>query len=369
MTYKVPFVNYPAHYRSMEREIDTVIKEVLSKGDLILRSDVRDFEDNMANFLEVKYAVGVNSCTDAMTLSLVAAGIKRNDEVITVAHTFVATISAIVHCGATPVLIDVGEDFNMDMEKLEPAITPKTRAIIPVHLNGHLCDMERLVSIANKHNLIVIEDSAQALGATFNKKKGGAFGLAGCFSFYPAKILGAAGDAGLVSTNDKNFAEKIRLLRDHGRRGKNEIACYGFTSRLDNLQAAILNIKLKYVPNWIQRRREIVDLYNEGLSNVPGIKLPPPPNSDTRFFDVYQNYVLRVSKRDTLALHLKERGIETIISNPIPLHHQKALGLLHFNLPNTEQFAKKVISLPNVPELTDEQIEYVIQSIRSLYTE
>ena len=364
MTYKVPFVNYPAHYRSMKREIDTVIKEVLSKGDLILRSDVRDFENNMANFLGVKYAVGTNSCTDALNFSMRAAGVGRDDEVITVAHTFVATIEAIVHCGATPDLIDVREDFNMDMEKLEPVLTPKTRAIIPVHLNGRLCDMERLISIANKHNLIVIEDSAQALGATFNKKKGGAFGLAGCFSFYPAKILGATGDAGLVSTNDKNFAEKIRLLRDHGRRGKNEIACYGFTSRLDNLQAAILNVKLKYLPNWIQRRREIADLYNKGLSNVPGVNLPPPPNSDTRFFDVYQNYVIRSKRRNELALHLKKSGVEVLISWPRPLHKQKALNLSHFNLPVTERISKEVISLPIYPELTNKEVKYVIDCIR-----
>ncbi|OGO02802.1 MAG: hypothetical protein A2Y72_00470 [Chloroflexi bacterium RBG_13_53_26] len=369
MIYRVPFVNYPAHYRQMESEIDAAIKEVLSKGDLILRHHVQDFESGVASFLGVRYAVGVSSGTDAMILSLHAAGIGQGDEIITVAHTFVATIEAIVHCGAVPVLVDIGEDFNMDVDELERAISPRTRAIIPVHLNGRLCDMQKLMAIAQAHNLVVIEDAAQALGASFDGKKGGSFGLAGCFSFYPAKLLGAAGDAGLVCTNDEGFAEKIRLLRDHGRPStdKTKHVCYGFTGRLDNLQAAILDVKFKYVPSWIQRRREIASLYERGLVNIPGVKLPLPPSSNGRFFDVYQNYVLRVSERDKLVPHLREKGIETIVSNPIPVHHQQALGLSHFHLPRTEQFAKKVISIPLIPEMSDEQAEYVIQTIRSFY--
>ncbi|MFC2040951.1 DegT/DnrJ/EryC1/StrS family aminotransferase [Chloroflexota bacterium] len=369
MTYKVPFVDYPAHYRSMESEIDTAIKEALSKGDLILRHQVQDFENSMASFLGVKYAVGVNSCTDAMILSLHAAGIGQGDEVITVAHTFVATIESIVHCGATPILVDVGDDFNMDMDKLEQAINPHTRAILPVHLNGRLCDMGKLMAIAEKQNLRVIEDAAQALGAAFDGRKAGSFGLAGCFSFYPAKLLGAAGDGGLVCTNEESFAEKIRLLRDHGRppQDKNKHLCYGFTSRLVNLQAAILNVKLRYLAKWIQRRREIAGLYGRGLSNIPSVRTPPSPTSTGCFFDVYQNYVLRVSERDRLALYLEEKGIETIISNPIPVHHQQALGLSHFYLPNTEKFAKEIISIPLVPEMSNEQVDYVIQAIRSFY--
>ena len=367
MAYRVPFVDYPAHYRSMEKEIDAAIKEVLSNGDLIMRQQMLDFENSMASFLGVKYGIGVNSCTDALTFCLMAAGVKAGDEVITVAHTFVATIEAVVHAGATPVLVDVGEDFNMDMEKAEQAVTSKTRVIMPVHLNGRVCDMEKLTVIAKKHNLAVIEDSAQALGAMFDGKKGGAFGLAGCFSFYPAKILGAAGDGGLVSTNDEKIAEKIRLLRDHGRKNKDEIACYGFTSRLDNLQSAILNVKFKYLPGWIKRRRHFAGLYEKGLSDIPDVKLPPSPEGDARYFDIYQNYVLRVKRRDELAAYLKENGIEVIISNPVPVHHQKALGLSHFRLPNTKQFAKEVISVPNIPELTDNQIEYAIQAIRKFY--
>jgi len=367
MPHRVPFINYPAQYRSMEREIDAAIKEVLSKGDLILRSQVREFEDKVASFLGVKYAVGVNSCSDALHLSLRAASISPHSEIITVAHTFIATIEAIIHCGATPILVDVGEDFLIDVEKTEEAITPKTRAILPVHLNGRVCDMEKLMSIAQKYNLIVIEDAAQALGAEFNGKKAGSFALAGCFSFYPAKLLGAAGDGGILATNNQDLAEKVRLLRNHGQRTKTEIVCYGFTSRLHNLQAAILNVKFEYLPEWIRRRREIASIYNQNLSNVPGIKLPPTPDSDSRFFDVYQNYILRVEKRDKLFELLREKGVETLIKDPIPNHWHKGLSLSHFCLPRTEQFAKEVISLPMYPELTNEQVEYVIDCVQRFY--
>ena len=367
MKYKVPFVNYPLQYQCLKREIDAAIKRVLSKGDLILRSDVERFEKNMASFLDVKYAVGVNSCTDALIFSLHAAGIGKGDEAISVSHTFVATIEAIIHSGAKPVLVDVGGDYNMDMYKLESVITSKTKAIVPVHLNGRVCNMKKLMTIAKKHNLIVIEDAAQAVGATFNGKRAGSFGLSSCFSFYPAKLLGALGDAGIVCTNSKTLAKKIRLLRDHGRETKNKLACYGFTSRLDNLQAAILTVKIKHVPAWIKRRRELTSIYHQGLSNINGLGLPPPPQPKGRFFDVYQNYVIRAKKRNKLASYLKEKSIETIISNPIPVHHQKALKLSHFKLPNTEQLAKEVISLPMYPELTNEQVKYVIKSIYTFY--
>ena len=366
MSYKIPFVNYPLQYRNLEEEISKAIKDVLNRGDLILRKDVEEFEKNLASFLGVKYAVGVNSCTDAMILSLKAAGIKEEDEVITVSHTFFATIEAIVHCGAKPILIDVNEDFLMDADKIEKAITPKTRAIMPVHLNGRVCGMDKIMEIAEKNNLIIIEDAAQALGAMFENKKAGSFGLAGCFSFYPAKLLGAFGDGGAVVANDEHFAEKIRLLRNHGQKTKTEIVLYGFTSRLDNLQAAVLNVKFKYLPSFIERRREIAGLYNQGLSDLTEVKLPP--KSDERHFDVYQNYVARAEKRDELFEFLKEKGVETLIKDPFPNHLQAELGLSRFSLPLTEQLAKEVISLPLYPELTDSQIEYVISCIREFYT-
>lgn len=369
MSYKVRFVNYPLHYKNLESEIDVAIKEVLSGGDLIMRQQLREFESNMASFLGVDYAVGVNSCTDAMLLSLRAAGLGQDDEVITVAHTFVATVATIVHSGATPVLVDVEDDFNMDVEQLEEAISPRTKAILPVHLNGRCCNMEKLMDIALKHNLIVIEDAAQALGASFDGKKAGSFGLTGCFSFYPAKILGGFGDGGIVVTNDRELAEKIRLFRDHGQqRAIGDILYYGFNSRLDNLQAAILDVKLKHLPDWIERRRELARFYHKGLSDMPYIKLPPPPEPQGHYFDVYQNYVVRAQERDELAAHLRDCGIEVLISWSKPIHHHQALGLGHFHLPETERISKEVISLPLYPELGNEQVEFVVESIHQFYT-
>lgn len=367
MNHGVPFIDYPTHYHRLAAEIDVAIKEVLSRGDLILRDQVRQFESNMASFLGVNYAVGVNSCTDAMLLSLRAAGLGPGDEVITVAHTFVATVAVIVHCGATPVLVEVGEDFNMDVEQIEEAISPETKAIIPVHLNGRCCDMKKLMDIASEHSLIVIEDAAQALGASFDGNKAGSFGLTGCFSFYPAKILGAVGDGGLVVTNDEELAEKIRLLRDHGRETKEDIALFGFNSRLDNLQAAILNVKFKHLPQWIERRRELARLYHGELADTPHIKLPPPPEPQGRYFDVYQNYVVRAQERDRLVAHLAECGIETLISWVKPTHFHKALGLGHFHLPKTERISKEVISLPLNAEISNQQVEFVIDSVREFY--
>ena len=367
MKYKVPFVNYPLHYRILGKEIDQAIKRVLERGDLILRRDVENFERKLARFIGTKYAVGLNSGTDALFLSLKAAGIGKGDEVITVSHTFVASIAVIVNAGAKPILIDVKDDFTMDMDKLEEAITPKTKAVIPVHLNGRMCEMDKLMEIAQKHNLIVVEDAAQSLGAKFKNKMAGSFGLSGGFSLYPFKILGAFGDGGIMATNDENIAERVRLLRDHGQKTKTEIVCYGWNSRLDNLQAAILNVKFKYLPKWIKRRREIAKIYNQGLSQIPEVIPPPAPDSDERYFDVYQNYVIRAEYRDKLREFLTKKGIETLVKDPIPNHWQKGLGLKKFHLPKTERFAQEIISLPIYPELEDSKIKYVINSIRKFY--
>jgi len=365
--YKVPFVNYPEHYRRLEGELAEAITGTISRGDLIMREQLRQFESNIATYVGTKYAVGVNSGTDALRFSLLAAGIGQGDEVITVAHTFVATVAVVVQCGATPVLVDVGEDFNMDMEKLEQAITPKTRVVIPVDLNGRLCDMARLMDIAGKHGLTVIEDSAQALGAKFDGKPAGSFGITGCFSFYPAKTLGSFGDGGILVTNNREIAEKATALRDHGQvRATGDILFYGYNSRLDNVQAAILDVKLKYLPGWIERRRELASLYEEGLGSLQQVKTPPAPD-DGRYFDVFTNYVIRAEKRDALAAHLKESGVEVLISWPKPMHHHRALALGHFHLPETEKISNEVISLPLYPELSDEQVAYVIDSIHEFY--
>ncbi len=369
MAYKVRFVNYPEHYRRIWDDSMAAIQEVLSKGDLIMRSQMEQFESDLASFIGVKHAIGLNSGTDALFFSLKAAGIKPGDEVITVSHTFVATIAAIHYCGAKPVLVDVDEDeMNMDSAKFKAAITAKTKAVIPVDLNGRLCNMDEVMETAKEHDLAVVEDTCQSLGAKFRGKVGGSFGLTGCFSFYPAKILGCAGDGGALVTNDDAVAEQVKLLRDHGYdRAAGEMLCYGYNSRLDNLHAAMLNVKMKHLPAWIERRRELAGIYQKGLGDIEEVTLPPAPDSDARFYDVYQNYVIRTKDRDRLAAHLRESGVEVLISWAKPTHHHKALGLSKFKLPATENLSKEVISLPMFPELGDEEAEYVIDTIRDYY--
>ncbi len=366
---KVPFVNYPLQYHNIKEEVDSKISDILNRGDLILRRDVEEFEEKLAKFVGTKYAVGLNSCTDGLFFSLKALGIgdDPDDEVITVSHTFVASISVIVQAGAKPVLVDVGDDFLIDISKIEEAITENTKAIIPVDLNGRVCDMEKIMEIAEKHNLYVIEDSAQALGGKFKGKMAGSWGITGNFSFYPAKVLGCFGDGGAITTNDGGIAEKIRLFRDHGQKTKREIILYGWNSRLDNIQAGILNIKIKYLPEWIKRRREIASIYDNGLKEIAEIKLPPVPDSDGDHFDIFQNYVLRAERRDELFNYLKNSGVETLIKDPIANHKQKSLHLLNFHLPISEKLANEVISLPMYPELTNKQVEYVIKQVKEFY--
>ena len=367
MAYKVPFVNYTKHYQNMESELDDAFKKVMLGGDFILRAPLQQFESSIAEYVGVEQAVGLNSGTDALYLSLLAAGVGRGDQVVTVAHTFLATVGAIVNCGATPILVDVGKDHNMDADLLGSVVTLQTRAIVPVHLNGRLCDMAKIMAIAEKHNLMVIEDAAQALGATFDGKRAGSFGLTGCFSFYPAKMLGTAGDGGMVTTSDPETAARIRALRDNGRvTGQDEVVCYGFNSRLDTLHAALLSVKMKYLPQWIERRREIAALYEGGLSSVPELDTPPPTD-EGRYHDVFQNYVVRTKRRDELVNHLRENGVETLVSWPVPMHHQSALNLGHFTLPETEAISREVLSLPLYPELEDEQVDYVIEVVRDFH--
>lgn len=366
MAYKVAMVNFPKQYQNMKSEIDAVVKEVLETGQFVLRQQVEDYEKNFAAFTGAKHAIGLNSGTDAMFLPLYAAGIGRGDEVITVAHTYVATVASIVHVGATPVLVDINNDFNMDPSLLEDAITDRTKAILPVHMEGRVCRMDGIMKIAKEHNLLVIEDAARALGAKFDGQGSGTFGLSGAFSHYPAKLLGTAGDAGMLTTNDDEFAQKIRFLRNHcDNKATGEIVGYGFNSRLDNIHAAMLNVKLKYVPSWIDRRREIAKMYDEAFEGVGYIIIPPKP--DHRFSDVYQNYVIRAKRRDALAKFLKENGIETLIQWAIPMHKQKALKLDHFKLPKTEQISTEVISLPMHAELSDEEVNYVIQTVKKFF--
>lgn len=366
MNTRVRFVNPELHFKRYGKEIMAALKDRLARGELILRDDVTNFEKNLATMCGTKYAVGVNSGFDAIFLSLEAAGVGRGDEVITVAHTFLATIAAIVKLGATPVLVDVGEDWNMDVALVQKAITPRTKAIIPVHLNGRMCDMTALMKTAKKHKLLVIEDACQSLTATCDRKKAGSFGLTGCFSFYPFKILGAFGEAGAVVTNDAKLRDKLILLRYHGvdRTPERKIHTYGWNAVLDNIQAVILNAKLPHFSEWIKRRKQIAAMYTKSLKKTEGLKLPYFP--DKRFTDIYQNYVIQTPRRDELRTFLTKKGVETLISWPTPLHKYPQLGL-HASLPKTEQASREVLSLPLYPELADKEVAYVIDSVKSYF--
>ena len=369
MAYKVRFVEPDVQWKNLRSEMEPTIIGTLEKGDLILRSQLKSFEKNLAEYVGTKYAVGVNSGFHALHLSVIAAGIGPGDEVITVAHTFLASISAIVLTGATPVLIDVCEDYNMDMDAVEKAITPRTRAIMPVHLNGRVCDMERLMAMARKHRLIVIEDAAQALGAQFNGQPAGSFGLTGCFSFYPFKSLGAYGDAGALTTNDPKIAKTAERLRYNGEdRETRQFYHHGFTALLDNIQAAVLDVKLRHFPSWVARRREISERYRRGLAGVGDLGLPHfPDQRQKKYCDTYQNYVIRTKRRDELASHLRENGVEILISWPRPIWEYPDLKLGTYHLPETEAICREVVSIPLNSEISNESVDYVIHTIRDFY--
>jgi len=369
MDWKVRFFDYPMQFKIHEKEYMEIIKDTLSRGAYILSEDLKRFEENLAKSVGTKHAVGVGNCTDALLLSLHAAGIGHEDEVITVSHTFVATVEVIKFLGAIPIFVDITDDHNMNVDFVETAITPNTKAIIPVQLNGRICThMDKLVHIAIKHNIILIEDSAQALGAQYKGKGAGTFGLSGCFSFYPAKLLGTFGDAGAIVTDDPEFAEKVRMLRNHGRGKGTDINVWGLNCRMDNVHAAILNFKLKRLPDWIKRRREIAGMYHNELSGIKELVLPPPPADDGEHYDVFQNYEIEAEKRDKLIAYLKENGIEAVVQwGGKAVHQFEALGLNHMKLPRTEQLFRKALMLPMYPELKDEQIKYIIHKIKDFY--
>lgn len=378
----------------IKRELDAAYFEVISKGDLIDRSQLKHFEENLAAFVGTKYAVGLNSGYDALHLSLRAAGIGPGDEVIVPAHTFVASASAIVNVGAKPVLVDVGKDFNIDCDKVEELLEFETRnsklkikAIMPVHLNGYMADMSRVMEIVKKYNLIVVEDTCQSLGASMvnqesrvrsqksevgiqdsgdSRKKAGAWGLTGCWSFYPFKILGGYGDGGAITTNDPNVAIFATRMRYNGEdRITGEYHGHGYTCLLDNLQAAFLDVKLRHLPRWIKRRREIAERYRAGLSDLPDLTLPH--YSDPRRDHVYQNYVVRSKQGDAFSDHLQNNGVEVLIQFRKPYYKHEALKLEDRGFPETEALSKEVCSLPMNVEMTDEELEYVIETVRSFF--
>jgi dTDP-4-amino-4,6-dideoxygalactose transaminase len=367
MEWIVKYVDLEKNYNNYKKEIGIAIKDVLSRGAFILRDDVIKFEQGIAKYLNVRYAIGVNSGTDALFLSYKAAGISEGDEVITVGHTFVATVAAIHHCGATPILVDIKDDYNIDEDKIRKFITKKTKAIVPVHLNGRSCNMDKISAIAKEYGLIIIEDACQAIGAKFKGKHAGTFGMFGCFSLHPMKSLNCAGDGGYIVTDDEPKYNRLLALRNHGQSGdKTDIFEFGYSSRLDNLQAAIANIKLNDLDSNNNTRRKMASKYNEGLCNLP-VVLPRKPENTTDYHDVYNSYVIRVKQRDDLYKFLRDNGIEVFVHVYKPLSKYKSLKLVGFDLPINESICKEILSLPIYPELSYEKIDFVISKITEFY--
>ncbi len=361
----VPYLGLKEQHKEIRKELLCAVESVLDSSSFILGNDVSEFEKKFAKYCKIRYAVGVASGTDALFLSLKALNIGNNDEVITVPNSFLATASSIVFAGAKPVFVDAGEDMNIDTEKIEAAITEKTRAVIPVHLTGKPCEMKKIMAIAEKYNLAVIEDSAQAVGAEYEGKKVGSFGT-GCFSLHPLKNLNACGDAGAITTDNPDIYEKIRQLRNIGLKNRNEADEWGINSRLDSIQAAILNVKLKYLEKWTEARRANASLYNEMLSELP-VKLPVEGEKEKC---VYHTYVIQTERRNEMAEFLAKNGTETKIHYPIPIHLQKAacnLGYKKGDFPVAEKQAETILSLPVHQYLTEEQIKYVCETIRRFF--
>jgi len=366
MSKKVRFVDPVALYQIIKNEIDTAYFDVMSKGAFIAREHLRSFEENLAKFVGTKYAVGVNSGYDALHLSLRAAGIGQGDEVIVPAHTFVASCSAIVNVGATPVLVDVCKDFNINIDLIEEVITTQTKAIMPVHLSGIMADMPRIMAIAEKYKLLVVEDACQSLGSSVNGIGAGAWGLTGCFSFYPFKILGGYGDGGAITTNSEEVVHFARRMRYNGEdRETGEYHGHGFTCLLDNMQAAFLDVKLRYMPEWILRRKEIANKYKNALSDIPELLLP---HYDKPGFDhVYQNYTIRSVQGNEFSDFLKANGIEVLTQFRKPYYKHDGLNLVDRGFPETEALSREVCSLPMNVEIADEDVDYIISVVRKFY--
>jgi len=361
---QIPFVDLKAQYNLIKDEIDEVIHRVIDKTSFIMGEEVRRFEEEFALFCKAKYAVGVANGTEALMLALKACGLAIGDEVITVPNTFIATTEAITMIGAKIVFVDVDPDtYNIDPGKIEEKITAKTKAIIPVHLYGQPADMDPINQIARKYNLKIVEDAAQAHGAEYKGRRIGTLGDIACFSFYPGKNLGAYGDAGAVVTNNEELAQKVAMLRNHGRTKKYLHQIEGFNSRLDALQAAILRVKLRHLEDWNKERREKAKLYNQLLEPFPKIITPKMLDSTV---PVYHLYVVRIKNRDRLQNILKTKGISTGIHYPLPLHLQPAysyLGYKEGEIPMTERVSKEILSLPMYAELKEEDITYICEAM------
>jgi dTDP-4-amino-4,6-dideoxygalactose transaminase len=362
----IPLVDLKAQYASIKNEIDAAVESVLESGQFVLGSEVAAFEEEFAAYCQARYAVGVNSGTSALHLSLLAAGIGPGDEVITVPFTFVATACAIYYTGARPIFVDVDpRSFTMDPAAVENAITERTKAIVPVHLYGQPADMDPILAIAKKHELVVIEDACQAHGAEYNGRRAGSLGDAGCFSFYPGKNLGAYGEGGMVVTDNAEHARTIRMLRDWGAEKKYQHVLKGYNYRLEALQAAVLRVKLRYLEAWTDARRAVAERYDK-LFAGSGVRTPEAMSYARH---VYHVYAIRVKNRQRLQDDLTRQGIQTGIHYPHPIHTLPAFADLGYRLGDfacSEQAADEVLSLPMFPELTLSQTQRVVDAVCSL---
>jgi dTDP-4-amino-4,6-dideoxygalactose transaminase len=363
----VPFFNYSHVFTSNEAEYISIIRDVGRRGSFIMQKDLTDFETNLARFLVAGHTLGVANATDGLHIALRAAGVREGDEVIISSHTMIATAGAVHFAGGIPVPVECGPDRLINPAAVEAAITARTRAIMPTQLNGRTCDMDKLQSIADKHGLVIIEDAAQALGSKFKGKCAGTFGVAAAISFYPAKVLGCFGDGGAVIANAAEIFERAYQLRDHGRNQNGEIVSWGFNSRLDNLQAAILDYGLKSYETVMTRRRKVASIYQEHLGDVSELILPPAPDSNPDHFDIYQNYEIEADKRDELKQYLKNHGIGTLIQwGGQAVHQLKALGFTQ-DLPYTDYLFTRLLMLPINMAITDDDVAYVCEHVRRFY--
>lgn len=369
---KVPFLNLSAQHKQIKKQIDQAINKVINRGDFISGKELKLFESEFARYCNRRFAVGVNSGTDALFFACRSLDIGNGDEVIVPAFTYIATALAVTFTGARPVFVDIDEDtYNLDIDRIKKAITKRTRAIIPVHLYGQPVEMKPILDIAKRYNLKVIEDAAQAHGARYRMSKNnwqlvGSIGDIGCFSFYPTKNLGALGDGGMVVTDDKNVYKRLLMLRDYGRKSRYEHITLGYNSRLDTIQAAILRIKLKHLNKWNILRRKKARIYRDNLKDIKGIIIPKEVGYGKH---VYHIYAVRLKNRETIIHQLAKKGIGVLIHYPIPLHLQrvyKNLGYRRGCFPIAEKVAQEILSLPMYPQLKKNQIRYVTDTLKSI---
>lgn len=364
----VPYVDIAAQHAAIKHELMTAMGEVLDSGQFILGEQVAEFEGKFAGLCGVPYAVGVNSGTDALILGLKALGIGPADEVITVPNSFVASTACIRLLGAKAVFVDVGDDYNIDPNKIEAAIGARTKAILPVHLTGRPCDMEPILRLATACGIHVVEDCAQAVTAEYKGRRVGSFGTIGCFSLHPLKTLNACGDGGVLTTGDREIYERLKVMRNLGLRTRDDCVMWSQNSRLDTLQAAILLVKLKHLDRWTSRRRENARRYRERLQSVAQVRLPPAEKDYEKA--VYHTFVIQAERRDKLRAFLSARGIGSGVHYPVPIHLSEAgreLGYPPGSFPVAEAQARAIISLPVYAELTEEKLDFICSQIRAFY--